>query len=125
MKFINVLVLIVIAAALVMLVGGSLLGQTAEGYARGGGSVEARVLSPSTVATAGDNGVAIAIQGDDNSIALSYSAAQPTPMPEASGNQAAGDIRDLAGIVGFVFAAVVCTLVLYLLLFGSGGGKYR
>jgi hypothetical protein len=128
MKLLNILVGAIIVIALVMLVGGSLAGSAAEGFARGGGSVEARLLSPETYssATAGDNGVAIAIQGDRNNVALAYSQAQPTPVPaQPDGRLAADDVRGLAGMVGGIFAAGVVCFVLYLLLFGTGGSKYR
>ena len=125
MKLVNILVLIVIAAVLVMVVGGSLAGSAAEGFARGGG--EMRVLSPSTEATAGDNGVAVSVQGDSNSIAIAWSQGQPTPVPtQPDGRQAADSVRSLAGWVGGVFVAVLMGVVIWLMTFGTGkGAKYQ
>lgn len=111
MKWLNILVLVVIAAVLVMVVGGSLAGSAAEGFARGGG--EMRVLSPSTEATAGDNGVAVSVQGDSNSIAVAWSQGQPTPVPAMSAEENAKDAEGmhLAG------TAIIAIVVIAVLLF--------
>jgi hypothetical protein len=121
MKAINLVVFIVGVAVLVMLVGGSIAGSAAEGFARGGG--EMRVLSPSTEATAGDGGVAVSVQGDRNSIAIAYAQAQPTPVPaQPDGRQAADDVRGLAGLVMATFLAAVVIGAIGLMTFGTGKG---
>lgn len=109
MKLVNVLVLIVIAAVLVMVVVGSIGAQTAEGFARGGG--EMRLLSPSTEATAGDNGVAVSVQGDSNSIAIAYAQMQPTPVPAMSAEENAKDAEGMH-LAGTVIIAIVVIAVL-------------
>lgn len=111
------IVLIIIVAVAAVFVGGPILGQAAEGYARGGGSVEARLLSPETYssATAGDNGVAVAVQGDGNNIALAYSQAQPTPQPDRDAENAK-ETRAIGGLVLVLMAAAIVVVFVAVLL---------
>lgn len=114
---IGCILLLIIVAAVVILVGGPLVGSAAEGFAKGGGSIEARAFTSETYssATAGDNGVAVAVQGDGNNIALAYSQAQPTPTPDRNA-QDARETRAWGGLALTILAAAVVIIVLAVLL---------
>ena len=126
MKVVNLILFI----ALIALIGAAFLGgvlrQQAKGFAEGGGELTfaPRLLSPETYsrAEAGDNGVAVAITGDRNSVNVAYSQVQPTPAPEAPR-------RDDSALGGFVGALVVglsfLACFMYWLMSGSMQGKYQ
>lgn len=107
MKTINLILFLALIALLAAALLGGVLRQAAKGYAEGGGQLtfEPRLMSPETYssATAGDNGVAVALNNSDgNSIALAYSQPQPTPAPETPRRSDAG----LAAFAGAMVAAV-------------------
>lgn len=100
MKYLNLILILAVIGIIVFVVGGGIARQAAQGYAEGGGSIETRLLSPETrnEAHAGDNGIAIATQGDDNSVNVAYSQATEQTPP-------ADDGRFLALVIPFGIAA--------------------
>lgn len=119
MKYLNLTLLLAIIGAGVYVVFGGIARQAAQGYAEGGGSVEARLLSPEThnEAHAGDNGVAIAIQGDENSVNVAY---DMTPQEK----QQADDSR-LVGLVFFLGCFMAVVLFSFWLLTAKHEGAYQ
>lgn len=126
MKTVNLFLFVALIALLAAALIGGVLRQTARGYAEGGGqlTVAPRLLSPETYssATVNGDGVALAVQGDRNSIALSYSQQpQPTPAPEAPRRSDAG----LGAFVGsLVVAVAIVGCFMYWLMASSSQAKY-
>ena len=119
---IGCLLLAVIVIAVVVLVGGPLVGSFGKGFAEGGGELRAFTVERYASATAGDNGVAVAMnESDGNQIALAYS--QPTPAP--AGGQAGRSDSALGGFVGALVVGVAFVLCfMYWLMSGNQGSKY-
>lgn len=120
MKYLNLILILAVIGAGAYFVFGGIARQAAQGYAEGGGSVEARLLSPEThnEAHAGDNGVAIAIQGDENSVNVAYDMT-PQQQPQEIGN------GRLVVLMAFIGCAACVVLFCFWLLTANHQGAYK
>ena len=110
------LVQFIVVICIVGLIGYIYVGGAAEGFARGGGEIEARLFSPSVEAVTGENGVSVAILGDRNSavVAYSHSPVQPTPVPDEAAS------RNEGNLVRAVGAGAIGTILVVVVLFAAG-----